>query len=60
MLSFSLDECRYADPAVDTRISRLGDILFGRSGAPALGELRARFLSPEERLRIEQEEEEDV
>jgi hypothetical protein len=34
---------------------RLSDILFGLNGAPSVEELRLRFLTPEERLRIEKE-----
>ncbi len=30
---FSLDDGRYADPALDAWISRLGDIFFERNGA---------------------------
>ena len=55
VLCFSLDECRDTDPALDAWIARLGDTFFRRRGAPTLSELRARFLSPGERLRVEQE-----
>ncbi len=57
---FSLDEYRYRDPQVHRWIHALGDILFGRPGAPSLEDLRERFLTTEERdtIRKEQEEEE--
>jgi hypothetical protein len=58
ILCFSLDDVRYVDPALDHWIGRLGDILFRRNGAPTVDELRARLLSPAERLRIEREEKE--
>lgn len=41
---FSFDDYRYSDPAMERWIHRLGDILFQREGAPAVEELRARFL----------------
>jgi hypothetical protein len=37
-------------------IQSLGDILFGRNGAPSVSELREKYLSPEELQRIEIEE----
>jgi hypothetical protein len=45
-----------ADPEreLDARaLFPLGDILFGRNGAPSLAELRGRYLSPEEREAVE-------
>ncbi len=59
ILCFSLDEYRYADPALDAWISRLGDIFFHRNGAPTIPELRERLLSPDERFRIEAAEQEE-
>ncbi len=59
ILCFSLDECRYADPALDAWISRLGAILFQRNGAPTVTEFRERILSPEERFRVEVTNQED-
>lgn len=59
ILCFSLDECRYADPALDAWISRLGSILFHRNGAPTVTELRERLLSPEERSRAEVADQEE-
>jgi len=55
---FSLDEIRYADPKLDAWIQDLGDILFSRDGAPALAELRAKYLTPEERAEVERERDE--
>jgi hypothetical protein len=52
--SFSFDDYRYSDPAVQTWIHRLGDILFQREGAPTMEELRAKYLTEEERRAIEQ------
>ena len=57
-MCFSLGEYRYLDPVIDSWISRLNDIFFRRNGAPTVQELRVRYLSPEERQRIEQEERE--
>ena len=54
--SFSFDDYRYRDSKLDAWIERLGDILFRRTGAPDLEELRARYLSTEERERIANEE----
>jgi hypothetical protein len=52
MFTFSFDDVRYRDPALDAWIGRLGDILFRRPGAPGLDELRERFLTAEERAEI--------
>ena len=57
---FSFDDYRYADPAVDRWIQRLGDILFRREGAPSLDELRATYLTADERRAIEKREEEEA
>src|SRR5258708_35723884 len=51
--SFSFDDYRYSDPAVQTWIHRLGDILFERDGAPKLQDLRAKYLTEEERRGVE-------
>jgi hypothetical protein len=56
---FSLGDYRYSDPAIDAWMQRLSDILFGFNGAPSVEELRLRFLTPEERLRIEKEMQEE-
>lgn len=50
---FSLDDVCYSNPDLDAWIQRLGDILFRRPGAPAVADLRAIYLTPEERERIE-------
>lgn len=57
---FSYDDYRYTDPAVERWIHRLGDILFQREGAPSIDELRARYLSEEERRAIEEKEREEL
>jgi hypothetical protein len=49
---FSYDDYRYSDPEMERWIQRLGDILFVREGAPTLEELRARYLTDEERQAI--------
>jgi len=56
---FSYDDYRYSDGYVERWIQRLGDILFRREGAPSLDELRARYLTDEERLKIEEQEREE-
>ena len=48
ILCFGMDGHRYADPAVDAWVLRLGDILFRRNGAPTVTELREKYLTPEE------------
>ena len=55
-VSFSFDDYRYRDPVVNTWIHRLGDIFFGRNGAPSISELREKYLTLEERQHIEAEE----
>jgi len=50
---FSFDDYRYRDAGLEQWIHRLGDILFFREGAPSLEELRARYLSEDERRAIE-------
>lgn len=57
--SFSFDDYRYSDPAMERWIHRLGDILFGREGEPSLDELRARYLTDEERQVIARRQEEE-
>jgi len=57
---FSFDDYRYADPAMERWIQRLGDILFRREGTPSLNELRARYLTADERRAIEKREEEEA
>jgi hypothetical protein len=55
-VSFSFDDYRYQDPLLNTWIQRLGDILFGRNGAPSLLALRGKYLTPEERQHIDAKE----
>jgi hypothetical protein len=54
-LCFSFDDYRYSDPDVERWVHRLGDILFRRDGAPSLDDLRAHYLSEEERRQIQSE-----
>jgi hypothetical protein len=58
-LCFSLDDYRYEAPALDAWIARLGDILFGRNGAPTVKELREKYLTPEERAQAEATEKQE-
>jgi hypothetical protein len=39
---------RYRQPGLTEWVQRLGDIFFGRNGAPTLREVRERFLTPDE------------
>ena len=55
-VSFSFDDYRYRDPFLNTWIQRLGDIFFGRNGAPSISELREKYLTLEERQDLEAEE----
>ena len=55
-ISFSFDDYRYRDPVWNAWIHRLGDIFFGRNGAPSIFELREKYLTLEERQQIEAEE----
>ena len=52
-IAFSFDDYRYSDPAVERWIHRLGDILFQRDGAPSLDELRRKYLTDDERRKVE-------
>ena len=56
MASFSMDEFSYRDPDVHAWIHRLGAILFHRPGMPRLADLRARYLTADERTAIEEQE----
>jgi hypothetical protein len=58
--SFSFDECRYSTPRLTEWIQRLGDIFFGRNGAPSVRELRRRFPSPAEIAAAEAREREPL
>jgi len=55
-VSFSFDDYRYRDPVLNTWIQRLGDIFFGRNGAPSISKLREKYLTLEERQHLEAEE----
>jgi hypothetical protein len=59
-VSFSFDERRYSAPGLTEWIQRLGDILFGRNGAPSVRELRERFLTPAEITAAEAREREPL
>jgi hypothetical protein len=54
-LCFSMGEARFADPATDAWIKRLDEIFFNLNGAPSVEECRARYLTAEERAKIEKE-----
>lgn len=54
--SFSFDEYRYRDAALDAWIARFSDIARRRSGAPSIAELRARFLTEDERREVAEAE----
>ena len=53
-LCFSFDDVRYRNDALTAWVQELGDIFFQRHGAPSLEQLRLKYLSPEERLAIEE------
>jgi hypothetical protein len=52
-LCFSTGEARFADPATDAWIQRLDEIFFNLYGAPSVEECRGRYLTAEERAKIE-------
>ena len=54
--AFSMDNFSYREPEVEDWVHRLGAILWGRPGAPRLADLRARYLTDEERQRIAEAE----
>ncbi|HUL72058.1 MAG TPA: antibiotic biosynthesis monooxygenase [Vicinamibacterales bacterium] len=56
MGTFSMDEFSYREPEVEAWVHRLGAILFRRPGAPRLADLRARYLTDDEREAIRDEE----
>jgi hypothetical protein len=56
---FSFDDYRYRSEPLDRWIQRLGDILFQRNGAPTVRELRAKYLTDDERRAIEERETEE-
>lgn len=57
---FSLGDYRYRDSASDAWIRKLAAILFRQEGAPSLEDLRAKYLTPEERARIERFQHEEL
>lgn len=59
-VSFSFDEHRYSAPGLTDWIQRVGDIFFGRNGAPGLRELRERFLTSAEVAAAEAREREPL
>jgi len=58
ILCFSLDQYRYRDVVLQEWIHSLGAILFQRTGAPNLNDLRAKFLTAEEIQEIQEYERE--
>jgi hypothetical protein len=54
--SFSFDQYRYSDDRLSAWIRELGDILFGRNGAPSVEQLRETYLSLAERRKVEAEQ----
>ena len=58
-MCFSFDDYRYPDARLERWIHRLGDIMFGREGAPPMRELRERYLTDEERRAVEAREQEE-
>ena len=57
--SCSFDEYVFSDPQLDRWVQRLGDIFFGRYGAPSIDELRRLLLTPTEQDSIARESEDD-
>lgn len=55
---FSFDNYRFSDDRLDAWIQRLGDIFFGRNGAPTIDDLRRLLLSEDERVAIARRERE--
>jgi hypothetical protein len=58
ILCFSLDQYRYRDVVLQAWIHSLGAILFQKTGAPNLNDLRAKFLTAEEIQEIQESERE--
>lgn len=54
--SFSMDNFNYREPEVEFWVHRLGEILWGKPGAPRLADLRARYLTDAERQKIAEAE----
>jgi hypothetical protein len=54
--TFSMDNFSYREPEVEAWVHRLGAILWGKAGMPRLAELRARYLTDDERKKIAETE----
>jgi hypothetical protein len=54
--TFSMDNFSYREPEVEAWIHQLGAILWNKPGAPKLADLRARYLTDEERRKIAEAE----
>jgi len=52
IVDFSMDNFSYREPEVEAWVHRLGAILWGRPGMPRLADLRAKYLTDEERRKI--------
>ena len=50
-----MGQARFADLTTDAWIQRLDEIFFALNGAPSVEECRARYLTAEERAKIEKE-----
>ena len=57
---FPFDNYRYAHPGLTEWVQRLGDVFFGRNGAPTLRQVRERFLSAKEIAVVERYEREPL
>jgi hypothetical protein len=55
--TFSMDNFTYREEEVEAWVHRLGAILWGKPGTPRLADLRARYLTADERQAIRQAEE---
>jgi hypothetical protein len=54
--TFSMDNFTYREPEVEAWVHRLGAILWGRPGMPRLSDLRAKYLTDDERRKIAEAE----
>jgi hypothetical protein len=55
---FAFDYYRYRHPGLTEWVQQLGDIFFGRNGAPTLRYVRERYLTPDE-IAVAEEHERD-
>jgi len=53
---FSMDNFSYREPEVEAWVHRLGAILWGRPDVPRLADLRAKYLTDEERRKVAEAE----